>query len=68
MLFNCIVEPACSQPLRIIGNDPGQGKLEICGGGNWTSICRQYWDCNDAKVACRQLGFTGIIGTYIIVM
>ena len=50
--------------LRIVGNNPNQGTLQICKSSNWYSVCGNSWGCSDAKVACRQMGFTGPIGTY----
>ena len=33
------------------------GRIEICIGTNWRSVCTDYWGRMDAKVLCRQLGF-----------
>ena len=34
------------------------GRMELCDGeGMWRKICAEGWDRNDAKVACRQMGF-----------
>ena len=33
------------------------GRVEVCQYGNWGSICADKWDNNDARVACRQLGY-----------
>ena len=35
---------------------PGEGMLQICVSGSWQVVCDDGWGCNDAIVACRQLG------------
>ena len=34
------------------------GRLEVCVDGAWGVVCRDYFDDNDATVACRQLGYS----------
>ena len=56
------IDDNCSNGIiqLINGQSDSEGLVEICYDGVWGSICPRYWDNNDAKVACRQLGYTDI--------
>ena len=49
-----------SGTLQLVGGAvPSEGRLEICLGGNWTTLCGHPlpWDTANAAVICWQLGF-----------
>jgi len=37
------------------------GRLEIYLGGQWGTVCDDFWDSTNSDVACRQLGFSGAV-------
>ncbi|XP_028408849.1 scavenger receptor cysteine-rich type 1 protein M130-like isoform X2 [Dendronephthya gigantea] len=45
--------------IRLIGplSSNGTGRVELFHSGKWGTICDDVWDINDARVACRQLGY-----------
>ena len=49
--------------VRLAGGDIEQeGRVEVCFGGVWGTICRNGWGAGDAYVACRSLGYDPGIG------
>ena len=58
-----IINTACrTGDLRLEGSSvQGSGRVEVCINNEWGTICNNSWSSNEARVVCKQLGFS-IIG------
>ena len=52
------IAPCEDGELRLAGgNVSNEGRVEVCLGNTWATVCDNGWANNDASVACAQLGY-----------
>ena len=43
--------------LRLSDGSSSEGLVELCRGGQWGTVCQNFWDSKEARVVCIQLGY-----------
>ena len=45
--------------VRLANGGPQTGQVEVCWMGKWSTICHDVWSGDDARIVCKQLGYSG---------
>ena len=59
-MYVCVFPLGCTTGvIRLVGsNYTNQGGVEICVNNTWGTVCDDDFDSSDARVVCRQLGYS----------
>ena len=53
-----LIAPCENGTIRLKGGGSTYGRVEVCVNKIWGTICSDFWDYEDASVACSQLGYS----------
>ena len=69
-MIHLMAELECSEgEVQLVdGQNEYEGRVEVCHGGEWKTVCDRMWLEEEAKVVCRQLNYSNPLSTLIIII
>ena len=66
LIMSINAAPCTHGNIRLVGGTrPDRGRVEICLFNMWGTVCDDAWSTFDARVTCRQLGYSGTSKSYM---
>ena len=58
-LYTVIATTCSNGEIRLVGGSIArEGQVEVCVSGRWGTVCDDLWSSADARIVCRQMGFS----------
>ena len=54
----CLASTCLQGSIRLRGGTATRGRVEVCNNNVWGTVCDDFWGAADARVVCRQLGYS----------
>ena len=62
MVFYIIIAPCENGTVRLYSEQDSYfrryGRVQVCVGNVWGTVCDHFWDDHDASVVCNMLGYS----------